>query len=555
MTPFHWLKSYGTISPTIDLATDLTLLHLLENALSKYASLIAVHSCGLKFTYQEIDQSAAAFSAYLQKSGVSKGAKVAVMLPNIAAFYISLIGILRVGATQVNINPLYTSNEINYLLKDAQCEILITYKESIMPVMQAMDGTSIRQIIVASQTDGFIPSNLLDILATKQEYDFESHKMRCDITNFNQALKDGFAFLNSSFSLLNKPTIQPDDLVFLQYTGGTTGQSKGAELSHQNLLANITQFKSFMPNALLEGQEILVTAIPLYHIFALMISLTYFLVGAQNWLVDDPRKLNDFISILKQARPTIFMGVNTLFSNLLQHPQISEIDWSRLKLPVGGGSAIFPSVSQRWQQVTGCFIYQGYGLSETSPVVSFNPSDIEHFNGTVGLPMPSTDVVLKNDEGENVPIGQPGEICVKGPQVMRGYWRNEAANASAFTEDGYFKTGDIGIFDEKGFLSIVDRKKDMIIVSGFNVYPNQIEAVVSAHHAILECACVGVADEKTGEALKLFIVKREQATLTSEEIIAHCRLHLTSYKVPKYIQFIQSLPKSSVGKILRKDLR
>ncbi len=341
-----------------------------------------------------------------------------------------------------------------------------------------------------------------------------------------------------------------------QYTGGTTGLSKGAALSHRNLVANTEQFKSLMPHALRPGREVIVTAIPLYHIFALMVNfITYFSVGAANWLVANPRDMDGFVEILKQSKLSIFMGVNTLYAGLVAHRKIREVDFSNLRLAGGGGAAVLGATSDKWREVTGQFIREGYGLSETSPVLSFNPASITQFTGTTGLPMPSTDIKLLDDNGREVEVGETGEICAKGPQVMKGYWQKPGANAEAFTADGYFRTGDIGVFDDKGFLRIVDRKKDMIIVSGFNVYPNEVEAVVAGCPGVLECACIGMPDQKTGEAVKLFVVKAPNATLDAEELIAYCRKELTAYKVPKIVSFLDALPKSSVGKILRRELR
>ncbi len=346
------------------------------------------------------------------------------------------------------------------------------------------------------------------------------------------------------------------DLLFLQYTGGTTGPSKGAALSHRNLVANIEQFKAFMPDVQRPGEEVVVTAIPLYHIFALMVNfLTFFSVGAANWLVANPRDGDAFIDVLKAARPTVFAGVNTLYASLVAHPRLTEVDWSRLRLGAGGGTAVIDVVSARWESLTGSFIREGYGLSETSPILTFNPQAIAAFTGTVGFPVPSTDVMLLDEQDRAVGVGEAGEICVKGPQVMLGYWNQPEANAKAFTDEGYFRTGDIGVFDAEGFLRIVDRKKDMVIVSGFNVYPNEVEAVATAFPGIAECACVGVPDERTGEALKLFVVMAPDADVTEQALIAHCRASMAAYKVPKIVRFVDALPKSPVGKILRRALR
>jgi long-chain acyl-CoA synthetase len=347
-----------------------------------------------------------------------------------------------------------------------------------------------------------------------------------------------------------------EDLLFLQYTGGTTGLSKGAALSHRNLVANTEQFKAIVPSAMRPGQEVVVTAIPLYHIFALMVNfITYFSVGADNWLVANPRDMNAFIDVLKAARPTIFMGVNTLYAGLTQHPRIREVDFSRLRLAGGGGAAVLPTTSAKWQEITGHFIHEGYGLSETSPVLTFNPESVPAFSGTAGRPLPDTEIKLLDENDCEAAPGEAGEICARGPQVMDGYWKQPEANRTAFTADGFFKTGDIGVFDDGGFLKIVDRKKDMVIVSGFNVYPNEVEAVAAACPGVAECACIGVPDDKTGEAVKLFAVAVPGASLSEAELLAHCRASLTAYKVPRSVRFLDALPKSTVGKILRRELR
>jgi long-chain acyl-CoA synthetase len=347
-----------------------------------------------------------------------------------------------------------------------------------------------------------------------------------------------------------------EDLIFLQYTGGTTGLSKGAALSHRNLVANTEQFKALMPSAMRDGQEVVVTAIPLYHIFALMVNfISYFAVGASNWLVANPRDMDGFVEVLRQSKLTVFTGVNTLFAGLVTHPKIREVDFSNMRLTAGGGAAVIATTSDKWKDISGHFIREGYGLSETSPILSFNPASVQEFTGTTGLPLPGTDIKLLDDNGKEVALGESGEVCAKGPQVMGGYWNQPEANKAAFTDDGYFRTGDVGIFDGEGYLRIVDRKKDMIIVSGFNVYPNEVEAVASACPGVLECACVGSPNEKTGEAVQLFVVKAPNATTTVEDVIAHCRKEMTAYKVPKFVRFVEALPKSTVGKILRRELR
>lgn len=540
MNARHWTKSYGSIPAEIDADRYPSVTELMDQSLQRFADKRALCSFGQTLTYADLDRQSSAFAAYLQnRLGVQKGDRIALMAPNLMGFVIALLGIIRAGAVQVNVNPLYTPRELEHQLNDSGSKILIIFAGSTPTLAEVIDKTGIKTVISMGPGDGStanlpcppVDSRLQGVIA------------------FSDALKEGAELQRTPVSVTG------DDLLFLQYTGGTTGPSKGAALSHRNLVANTEQFKAFMSYGLTTGEEVLVTPIPLYHIFALMTCLTYLSVGAENWLVANPRDMAGFIGVLKEARPTVFVGVNTLYAGLTAHPDLPTVDWSRLKLAIGGGAAVVGAISERWRTITGKFIYEGYGLSETSPVVSFNPAYITEFSGTTGLPMPSTDVKLLDDDGREVGLGESGEICVKGPQVMRGYWHKPEANAEAFTPDGYFKTGDVGVFDERGFLKIVDRKKDMIIVSGFNVYPNDVEAVATACPGVAECACVGVPDEKTGEAVKLFIVKSPNAALTEADVIAHCRTSMTGYKVPKIVRFIDALPKSAVGKILRRDLR
>ncbi|MDE2577714.1 MAG: AMP-binding protein [Hyphomicrobiales bacterium] len=537
-----WIKSYGdVIPPTINADAYASVRDLLDEAMKKFADKPALRSFGQTMSYADVDAQSRALAAFLQtKLGVKKGDRIAVMTPNIFAFPLAMIANARVGAIQVNVNPLYTPRELEHQLNDAGVETIVVFSGSTGTLAEIVGATKVKNVIVAGVGDGSgakLPSPPADPRLQ-------------NIIALADALGEG------AHMALTAPTLRGDDVLFLQYTGGTTGLSKGATLTHRNLIANIEQFKAFMPDALAPGEEVIVTAIPLYHIFALMVNfLTYFSVGADNWLVADPRNIDAFLDVLKASRPSIFMGVNTLYAGLTMHPRLREIDWSRLKLAGGGGAAIVGAVSDRWREITGSFIREGYGLSETSPVVSFNPAYIDAFTGTTGLPVPSTDVVLLNDADAEVGIGEAGEVCVKGPQVMSGYWNKPEANRQAFTRTGYFRTGDVGVFDEAGFLKIVDRKKDMILVSGFNVYPNEIEAVATACPGVAECACIGIPDEKTGEAVKLFVVKKPGAALTEAEVTAFCAKELAAYKVPKHIAFVEALPKSNVGKILRRDLR
>jgi long-chain acyl-CoA synthetase len=541
MTKQHWLASYGSIPHHIQPKAYSSVLAMMEAAMQRYANLPAVRCAGQTLTYADLDRLSRDFAAYLQTHlGIRKGDRIAVMTPNLLAFPIAFLGILRTGAVQVNVNPLYTPRELEHQLNDAGAQTILVFNGVSATVAEVMAKTQLRHVITAGVGDGSganLPSPPVDARLT--------HAVA-----LTEVLAQG------AHMRLTPVDVQSDDLLFLQYTGGTTGLSKGAALSHGNLVANTEQFKCFMPQALRPGEEVIVTAIPLYHIFALMVNfITYFSVGADNWLVPNPRDFDSFVGTLKAARPTVFMGVNTLYAGLVMHPATREVDWSRLRLAGGGGAAVIGAVSDKWQAITGTFIREGYGLSETGPVLSFNPSHIQSFNGTTGLPMPSTDIKLLDDQGHEVALGQEGEICAKGPQVMRGYWNQPEANAASFTPDGYFKTGDIGTFDAQGFLKIVDRKKDMILVSGFNVYPNEIEAVATACAGVAECACVGFADDKTGEAVKLFVVKSANAALSEDDLIAHCRQSLAAYKVPKVVRFVEALPKSTVGKILRRELR
>jgi long-chain acyl-CoA synthetase len=540
MSNRHWIESYGNIPAEIDSRRYSSMVELLEGAMQRYADNPALRSFGQTLSYADLDRQSGAFAAYLQnRLGVRKGDRIALMAPNLMGFVIAFLGIIRAGAAQVNVNPLYTARELEHQLNDAGCKVIVIFNSSTTTLADVLDKTGIRTVITMGVGDGsaaMLPSPPVDSRLP-------------GAVAFADALTDGAGLPRTPVAVTGK------DLLFLQYTGGTTGLSKGAMLSHRNLVANTEQFKAFMSEALMAGEEVLVTAIPLYHIFALMVSLTYLSAGAENWLVANPRDMDGFIDVLRQARPTVVIGVNTLYAGLTMHPGLPTVDWSRLKLAVGGGAAVVGTTSDRWKAITGSFIREGYGLSETSPVVSLNPAYITDFSGTTGLPMPSTDIKLLDDHGREVALGEAGEICVKGPQVMSGYWEKPEANEAAFTGDGYFRTGDVGVFDARGFLKIVDRKKDMVIVSGFNVYPNDVESVASSCPGVAECACVGVPDAKTGEAVKLFVVKLPDAALTEADLIAHCRAAMTSYKVPRVVRFVDALPKSTVGKILRRELR
>jgi long-chain acyl-CoA synthetase len=542
MSRKHWLAAYGTRIPAeIDPDAYGSVLDMLEDAMQRFADRPAFRCFGQTLTFADTDRQSRCIAAYLQgEFGVKRGDRVAVMLPNIPAFPVAMLGIVRAGAAQVNVNPLYTPRELEHQLKDAGVETIVIFSGVSASLAEIIGNTAVKQVIGVALGDGTgaaLASPPMDARLT-------------NVVAFSDALARGAELAFTPVALSG------DDLLFLQYTGGTTGLSKGAVLSHRNLVANTEQFKAFMPDALRPGQEVVVTALPLYHIFALMVNfITYFSIGAENWLVPNPRDMDGFCDILKKSRLTVFTGVNTLFGALTMHPRIGEVDFSGLRVAIGGGATVLPTTSQKWKALTGKDILEGYGLSETSPVLTLNPMTMTRFSATVGLPFPSTDIKLLDAEDNEAALGEPGEICAKGPQVMQGYWQKPEANAAAFSADGYFRTGDIGVFDEKGFLRIVDRKKDMIIVSGFNVYPNEVEAVAAACTGVAECACVGKPDERTGEAVRLFVAKAGGATLNEDDVIAHCRRELTAYKVPKEVLFLDALPKSNVGKILRKDLR
>jgi len=538
----HWLAAYGDKIPCeIDPDAHGSVLAMLEAAMQRFAERPAFRCFGQALTYAEVDRRSRDFAAYLQsKLGVQKGDRIAVMLPNIAAFPLAVLGIVRAGGVQVNVNPLYTPRELEYQLNDAGVETIVIFNGVSATLAEIIGKTAVKQVISVAPGDGTgvaLPSSPVDARLA-------------NVVTFSDALAQGA-------ELPFKPVpLTGDDLLFLQYTGGTTGLSKGAALSHRNLVANTEQFKAFMADAMRPGEDVVVTALPLYHIFALMVNfISYFSIGAENWLVANARDMDSFVEILRQARPTALTGVNTLYGAMLMHPKISEVDFSRLRVAIGGGAAVLPTTSAKWKALTGQDILEGYGLSETSPILTLNPITTGGFSATVGLPFPSTDIKLLDADDKEAAIGEPGEVCAKGPQVMQGYWQKPKANADAFTADGYFRTGDVGVFDSKGFLRIVDRKKDMIIVSGFNVFPNEVEAIAAACAGVAECACIGRPDDKTGEAVRLFVARVSGATLTEAEVIAHCRRQLSAYKVPKEVRFLDALPKSAVGKILRKDLR
>ncbi len=539
MKPWH--KNYPKdVAHDIDMSSYSSLADLFRQTVDKYQDNTAAVSFGSELSFNELDALSRDFAAYLQnKMSVKKGDRIALMSPNSLPFLVAMWGIIRAGAIQVNVNPLYTPRELQHQLIDAQVDTIVIFAGSTPVLAEIIENTQVENSIVCK----------LDDLVGKGLPDSGTDPRLGNTIDFMDALAEGKSLD------FDEPSISQSDLLFLQYTGGTTGLSKGAMLNHGNLIANILQFHEFTSKILTEGEEIIVTAIPMYHIFALAVNgLAFFTIGAKNVLITNPRDMPSFVATWAQSNPTAFTGVNTLFNGLLHTPGFDEIDFSTLNMSVGGGAPVQQAVSDKWKVVTGMRIDEGYGLSETSPVLTLNFGVDGDYVPGIGIPVSSTDISLRDEDGNVVTQGESGELCAKGPQVMPGYWNNPEATAEVMTDDGYFKTGDIAELDDRGFFHIVDRKKDMILVSGFNVFPNEIEAEVAKMPGILECACIGVDDEKSGEAVKVFAVKTDPA-ITAEDVTQFCRDGLAGYKVPKQVVFIDEVPKSSVGKILRRELR
>jgi long-chain acyl-CoA synthetase len=554
-----WLKSYPQGVPSdIDFSKYHSLAQLMEESLKKYATQPAFICMDKTITYAELDAMSLKVAAWLQSKGLKKGARVAVMMPNVLQHPVTMVGVIRAGYTVVNVNPLYTPRELEHQLKDSGAEVIVILENFATVLQEVISSTAIKHVVVASMGDllGAFKGTLVNLVVRNVKKMVPKFSLPGSI-KFNQVLYAG-----AKLSLM-PVDCGMDDLAFLQYTGGTTGVSKGAMLTHRNIVANVMQAEAwFHPalkmktmNQIEPHQMVMVCALPLYHIFALTVcELMGMRIGAVNLLIVNPRDMSGFIKELSKYKVDMFPAVNTLFNGLLHQPEFAKIDFSHLKVSMGGGMSVQKAVAERWFNLTGCKIVEGYGLSETSPIVSANPVDGSGILGTIGLPISETEIKMLDDDGVEVPIGQAGEIAIRGPQVMLGYWKNLSETAKVMTSDGFLKTGDIGIMNENGYITIVDRKKDMILVSGFNVYPNEVEGVVSSHPGVLECACVGVPDETSGEAVKLFVVKKDPA-LTKEDIWEFCKHELTGYKKPKYIEFRLELPKTNVGKILRRYLR
>jgi long-chain acyl-CoA synthetase len=555
MTDRPWLSSYPQSVPAdIDASQYPSLVALMEESFKKYADRTAYSFMGKDISYGETDRQSKSFAAYLQGLGLVKGDRVAAMMPNCPQYPIAVAAILRAGLILVNVNPLYTPRELEHQLKDSGAKAIIIMENFGTTLQQCIAATPIKHIVLASMGDrlGFLKGALVNYVVRNVKK-LVPHFSLPGAVRFNDALDKGAS------GAVKPVAIGPDDVAVLQYTGGTTGVSKGAVLLHRNVIANVLQSEAWnlpaMGKVPANEQPTSVCALPLYHIFAFTVGMMLNMrTGGKLILIPNPRDIPGVLKELSKHTIHSFPAVNTLFNGLANHPDFNTVNWKNLKISVGGGMAVQAAVAKLWLEKTGCPICEGYGLSETSPSTTCNPTDSKAYTGTIGLPLPSTWLKLLDDEGNEVPTGERGEIAIKGPQVMAGYWQRPDETAKVMTPDGYFKSGDIGVVDERGYFKVVDRKKDMILVSGFNVYPNEVEDVVAMIPGVLECAAVGVPDEKTGEAVKLVIVKKDPS-LTEAQVREYCRANLTGYKQPRIVEFRTDMPKTPVGKILRRELR
>ena len=555
MTDRIWLKHYPEGVPAdINPAQYTSLVALMEESFQKYGPQLAYSFMGKNISYAQTDSLSRALGAYLQSLGLAKGDRVAIMLPNVPQYPVAVAAILRAGYVVVNVNPLYTPRELEHQLKDAGAKAIIIIENFANTLEQVITKTPVKHVVLCAMGDqlGLLKGALVN-------YVVRNVKKMVPAFNLPEAVRFNDAIARGTRGTLKPATLKPDDIAVLQYTGGTTGVAKGAVLLHRNLVANVIQSEAWYQPALKKvpkGEQIVtICALPLYHIFGftanMMLSMR---MGGANILIPNPRDLDAVLKELAKHRFHSFPAVNTLFNALANHPSFNTVNWKSLIMSVGGGMAVQSAVAKLWLEKTGCPIVEGYGLSETSPSATCNPVDSTAYSGNIGMPLPSTDIRLLDDDGHDVPAGQPGEIAIKGPQVMAGYWQRPDETAKVMTADGFFRTGDIGIIDERGYVKIVDRKKDMVLVSGFNVYPNEVEDVVSQLPGVLECAVVGVPDDKTGEAVKLVIVKKDPG-LSEATVREYCRANLTGYKQPRVIEFRAEMPKTPVGKILRRELR
>lgn len=552
MKDYPWFKHYPKgVKREINPDAFGSVSELLDNGFKKYADQPAFVNMDKMFTYKEVDQLSSDFAAYLQqKLGLKKGDRIAIQMPNCLQYPVVMFGAIKAGLIVVNTNPLYTPREMEHQFKDSGVETIVIIANFASNLEKIIANTSIKNVIITQLGDflGGLKGTIVNFVVKSVKKMVPAYRLPGAI-KLNQAMREGASLE------YKKPKLSGEDIVFLQYTGGTTGVSKGAVLSHRNMVAHTLQTEQwFQPFFTAGQQEVIITALPLYHIFALAVNgLLMFHVGAKNILITNPRDMKAFIQDMKKHPFSIITGVNTLYNGLLNQQAFLSMDFSKLKGGVGGGMAVQKAVSEKWEKVTGSPLVEGYGLSETSPVLACNPLDGTHRTGSIGLPVPNTEIVILDDEGKEVPVGKPGEICARGPQVMKSYWNNPEETEKVFI-NRYFKTGDIGILSEDGFIKIVDRKKEMILVSGFNVYPNEVEETVASHPKVLEVGAIGVPDSKSTEAVKVFVVKKDKS-LTKEELIEHCRENMTGYKVPKHVEFVEELPKSNVGKILRRILK
>ena len=556
MTDRIWLTSYPQGVPAdIDISQYPSLVALMDEAFTKYANRVAYSFMGKDVTYAQTDSLSRAFAAYLQGLGLVKGDRVAIMMPNVPQYPVTVAAILRAGFVVVNVNPLYTPRELEHQLKDSGAKAIVIIENFASTLEQCIAQTQVKHVVLCAMGDqlGLLKGALVN-------YVVRNVKKMVPTYNLPGAVRFNTAVAEGTRGTLKKPDIKPDDIALLQYTGGTTGVSKGAVLLHRKVIANVLQSEVWnapvMARVPAGEQPTSICALPLYHIFAFTVNMMLSMrTGGKTILIPNPRDLPAVLKELSKHTFHSFPAVNTLFNGLANHPDFDTVNWKNLKVSVGGGMAVQGAVAKLWLEKTGCAICEGYGLSETSPSASCNPVTATEFTGTIGVPLPSTWMKLLDDDGQEVTaLGMPGEIAIKGPQVMAGYWQRPDETAKVMTDDGFFKSGDIGTMDERGFFKIVDRKKDMVLVSGFNVYPNEVEEVVANCPGVLECAVVGVPDEKTGEAVKLVIVKKDPA-LTEAQVREYCKIHLTGYKQPRVIEFRTELPKTPVGKILRRELR
>jgi len=547
-----WFKSYPQGVPQeVDLEQYRSIVSVFDEAISKYRDRPAFRNFGKTLTYGEIDKLSRQFAAYLLgELKLKKGDRVAIMMPNCLQYPIAIFGVLRAGLTVVNVNPMYTPRELKHQLVDSGASVLLVVDNFGKTAQEALTGTQVKQVITTALGDlvGFPKGAIVNFVLKYVKKMVPDYDIPGTV-RFKDTLTLG------QLHTLPEVDIDSGDIAFLQYTGGTTGVAKGAMLTHRNLVANMQQAGVWVGTGLDYGNEVIITALPLYHIFALTANCLVFMkLGGLNHLITNPRDMPGFVKELKATRFTAITGVNTLFNGLLNTPGFDEVDFSNLKMTLGGGMAVQRAVAEKWKKVTGVTLVEAYGLTETSPAACINPMNLHDYNGAIGLPVPSTDACLKDDDGNIMPVGEVGELCIKGPQVMKGYWQRPEETANVMDADGWLHTGDMAKMDENGFFYIVDRKKDMILVSGFNVYPNEVEDVIAGLDGVLEVAAIGVPDDKSGEAVKVFIVKKDP-NLTAEQVKAYCRDNLTGYKQPRHIEFRTELPKTNVGKILRKELR